>query len=647
MIPIRASLLAEAIQAHGPVSDRTADSDGQPRVLDDTQVALLAELVPDAAVVVDAAGTILVANERVGPLFGYSNGELVGMPIETLVPERFRAPHRVHRQGFVASPRARTMGAGLDLFGRRSDGTEVPVDISLAPLHAPEGLRVVAAIRDLSDRQAFLADQAQLAAVVNSSLDGIVSMSREGRLTSWNPGAEQLLGYAPAEILGRHVSVLVPPEHSEDLEVLLAAASSGKHAASRDTLWRRKDGSLADLAVSVSMMSSPAGSLIGFSAMLRDVTERKQAEAALKRLLADEQRRERQQSAMADIRLRLLSGVATDDVLAAICDHARDLFACDQVIIAGLEAGGLAALATSAGATIALRELVDDQLVASVTELSKAARYTPRDETGSAEPERPRVVLCAPVISDKRVVGLLIAAGDLGAAEQLYDADVLAAESLADQVALALKLETVRETRERLVLVADRERIARDLHDLVIQRLFAIGMMLQGAARVLGDDPVGARIDGAVDDLDATIREIRTVIFELGSPLPERSGLRAEVLELVERATSSLGYDPSVHFDGPIDTGVPPHAVPHLLAAIGEGLSNVARHARASRVTLELAVTGGEVRLVVEDDGVGIGDDTRSSGLANLRDRALALGGGMEVTSPPSGGTCLLWYVPA
>jgi PAS domain S-box-containing protein len=630
------------------VSDRGAGGDGEVRVLDDAQVALLAELVPDAAVVVDEAGVILVANERVVPLFGYSNGELVGMPIETLVPERLRAPHRDNRQGFVQSPRARTMGAGLDLYGRKRDGAEVPVDISLAPLHTDAGLRVVAAIRDLSDRQVFLADQAQLAAVVTSSLDGIVSMSREGRLTSWNPGAEQLFGYAAKEIVGQHVSALVPAEYSEDLEVLLAAASSGERIAPRDTMWRRKDGSLVDLALSVSTMSAPDGSPIGFSAMLRDVTERKLAEEALKRLLGEEQRRERQQSAMADIRLRLLSGAATDEVLAAICDHARDLFACEQVIVASSEAGGgLGALATSAGARIALGQLVDDQLIASVTELSKAARWMPRDESVGAEPERPRVVLCAPVISDRTIAGLLVVVGDLAVAEQLDEVDVAAAENLADQVALALKLETARETRERLVLVADRERIARDLHDLVIQRLFAIGMMLQGAARLVGADPVGARIDSAVDDLDATIREIRTVIFELGSPLLERSGLRAEVLELVERATSSLGYDPAVHFDGPIDTGVPADAVPHLLAAIGEGLSNVARHARASSVTIAVVVTADEIRLVVEDDGVGIGEDRRSSGLANLRDRALALGGGMEVASPPGGGTRLVWYVPA
>jgi PAS domain S-box-containing protein len=170
--------------------------------------------VPDAAVVVDAEGTIVSANEHTATQFGYELGDLVGQPVEILIPERFRHRHRGYRAEYSAAPRARAMGAGLRLFGRRRDGAEFPVDISLAPVTNADEPLVVAAVRDISDRVAATAAQARLAAIVQSSQDAIVSMSVEGAVSSWNPGATQLFGYNGEDILDRHVSQLIPRDES-------------------------------------------------------------------------------------------------------------------------------------------------------------------------------------------------------------------------------------------------------------------------------------------------------------------------------------------------------------------------------------------------------------------------------------------------
>jgi two-component system sensor histidine kinase DevS len=171
-------------------------------------------------------------------------------------------------------------------------------------------------------------------------------------------------------------------------------------------------------------------------------------------------------------------------------------------------------------------------------------------------------------------------------------------------------------------------------------------MGLQAATRLLRDEQAAARINAAVDDLDTTIRDIRTVIFELEpSTAAALKGLRAEVLELAVRARASLGFDPVVHFEGPIDSGVPEGVALHLRAALQEALSNVARHAHATRVEVVLSV-GDDVALTVSDDGDGIGDLTRTSGLSNLRQRAESLGGTTDLANRPGGGARLVWRVP-
>jgi signal transduction histidine kinase len=217
--------------------------------------------------------------------------------------------------------------------------------------------------------------------------------------------------------------------------------------------------------------------------------------------------------------------------------------------------------------------------------------------------------------------------------------------TFAAQAGIALELAEHRHDSARLAVLQDRERIARDLHDLVIQRLYATGMSLQGALPLITRPDVADRVSSAVDALDETIREIRSAIFSLQSPSdPKRVGLRAKILDVVEEMTAPLGFAPSLRLVGPLDEEVPGEVGEHLLSALREALSNAARHAGASSVDVTVDC-GTDLALLVRDNGTGLGRGTRRSGLTNLAERARALGGRLRVGRAEGGGTDLEWRV--
>jgi signal transduction histidine kinase len=233
----------------------------------------------------------------------------------------------------------------------------------------------------------------------------------------------------------------------------------------------------------------------------------------------------------------------------------------------------------------------------------------------------------------------------------LFDAGIadLTAE-LAMQASVVLELAERRKDSELLSLYADRDRIGRDLHDLGIQRLFATSMSLQGAYKITQKPAVARRIAQAIEDLDGTIKVIRTTIFALHSHELEEEdapSVRARVLEECELAVRSLGFPPAVRFTGPVNLLVDDEVVGHLLPVLRETLSNAARHAHATRVEVDLVAGDSTVTLTVADDGVGMPQGGRRSGLANLRERAEQLGGTFTIGAGPNGGTVAVWSVPA
>jgi signal transduction histidine kinase len=232
------------------------------------------------------------------------------------------------------------------------------------------------------------------------------------------------------------------------------------------------------------------------------------------------------------------------------------------------------------------------------------------------------------------------------------DGGVAAALAFGEQAALAIGLTQARAEHERLALLEERDRIGRDLHDLVIQRLFATGMVLQGAQRLTTNPEVDERLGRAVHELDQTIREVRSTIFALHSTSEGAGGLRSQVLQEVAAGSSALGFEPTVRFDGPIDSTVSDGVREHVVAALREALSNVARHAEATQVRVSLSVESGEVVLIVTDNGLGLPEEQRRrSGLANLAGRAEGSGGSFAVEPVPdqhggTRGTRVVWRAP-
>lgn len=459
--------------------------------LSDRVVWGLVDSAPDGLVMVDHDGRIVLLNRQTEELFGYDRGELLGQSVDQLLPEEQRQVHRAHRTRYRAEPRVRAMGATMDLQGRRSDGSLFPVEISLSPLEGDGDLLIIAAVRDISNRVAAQAFEAEVRHGLDVVEDGVFMFDAESlRFRYVNQGAVEQVGYSREELLSM-TPLHIKPEYTEQsfrdlLEPLLSGERPSLHFT---TTHRRRDGS--DLPVEI-VLQSPDPESTGADrrscvALVRDISQR----------LEDEHR--------------------------------------------------------------------------------------------------------------------------LAAAQQ------------------------------QASLLEDRERMAREMHDTVIQELFATGMALQATLSRVKDQAAAERILAAVDSIDGTIKQIRGTIFSLQNHGQRDEGVRNEVLRIVESTSEALGFEPSIKFDGLVDT-IPDPVVAHLLPTLREALTNVARHAGATEARVTVAVTGTEIVLEVADNGAGIsGASPRrlgGNGLRNMHERALSMGGGCEIASQEDEGTTVVWRVP-
>ncbi|MET7780502.1 PAS domain S-box protein [Streptomyces mirabilis] len=241
----------------------------------------LLEAAPDAMVIVDDTGTIRLVNAQTEALFGYGREELLGRTVDLLVPDRFRTHHTKHRTGYTHNRQVRPMGAGLELHGLRKDGTEFPVEISLSPLETTDGLLVSAAVRDVSERKAAEERINELAALVESSQDAILAKTLDGHITYWNAAAQRLYGYTRAQVMGRHVSLLAPPDHGHEIDLLMDRLRNGERVEHFETLRVTRHGDLLDVDITLWPTRSRDGEVIGACAIVRDISDRKRAEAEL------------------------------------------------------------------------------------------------------------------------------------------------------------------------------------------------------------------------------------------------------------------------------------------------------------------------------------------------------------------------------
>ena len=459
--------------------------------VDEAAWALL-EAVPDGMLIVDRQGLVVYGGDLAGDLLGCKPDELLGLPVEELVPDDVRARHRAHRTRYQAEPTNRPMGTGLLLRARRVDGSEFPVEISLSPLELGGVTYTVAALRDVTARVMVEDHLHRVLHSLDSSDEGVFIIDAESLRYSYvNEGAVRLVGYEHDELLEMTPLHLKPYVDEREYRRLVESLESDPdRSVLREATMLRKDGT--EVPVETTYKAAPVGldSSRWVIALARDISERLDA----------------------------------------------------------------------------ARELQNSQ-------------------------------------------------------------------------------DALREAERAVVLADDRERIARDLHDTVIQRLFGAGLQLQGAMAA-ADPRVRERLQTTVDDLDETIRELRSAIFALQGPGQGPLGVRGRLLDVVQEAGDSVGFEPRLQFDGAIET-MDDAIADNLVAVLREALSNIARHAGAGSVRITIS-SGDDVVLTVVDDGVGVPDEVLGGrGLGNLADRAAGLGGCFKVERAVGGGTRLEWQVPA
>ncbi len=478
----------------------------------------LAHFAPDGLVVTDEHGAIVTVNERLCSMFGYTEHELLGQAVELLVPERLRHAHRAHRAGFHEQPAMRVMGVGRTLMGRRRDGSELAIEIGLSPVPAPDGLRVLAIVRDVTEQ---------------------VALRR----------VQELYERQTALISDLRLRLLSDRPVTETLHALCMEVRESELAADACIIER-----------------SPDGALIAWG-----------AEAS--------------------------PGVVE------------------------LDGGGTAAALTSPGAhglpPVALR--VDDGLG------PHDARLLRTFET--------EAMVIGP-LGRQRAMAVACESGELSTS------DIGVLTRLVVEVGEAVERAAARHDQQRLGMLEDRERIATDLHDVVIQRLFAAGMRLQALVPTV-DGPVRDRLNDVVGELDTTIAEIRETIFALHSR-QEPVESPAEILaRVVADKVDHLGFTPGLDIDARV-AQIDDDLKGQLGPVLNELLSNVARHADASGATVSVSAADNRLSVEVSDDGRGYDSDaTAGRGLDNLHRRAASRGGGFSIEANADGsGSTAKWWVP-
>ncbi|HEX9122344.1 MAG TPA: GAF domain-containing sensor histidine kinase [Actinomycetota bacterium] len=374
------------------------------------------------------------------------------------------------------------------------------------------------------------------------------------------------------------------------------------------------------------------------------------------RLYRETQRRERWLEAVSEIATAILSGTQPDEALTVIAERARELVGADLATVAIPEAGSERLTLTVAdgkgadelrGQSFPIEGSISGEVVSTgspiaLEDISKDPRaYQPVVRIGRFGP-----CIFVPLMAQGRAFGTLMAANQLGG--EVFDQDdARLLQAFADQASLALEYARAQHEVQRLIVLEDRERIAKELHDGVIQSLFAVGMGLQGTAMMSGDEDLARRLEGAVGELDRVIRDLRNYIFGLRPGILADRQLDQALRALGEEFQQRSGVVTVVDLDGEIAAQLAPHAG-DLIQLARESLSNVGRHAEASTCRLSLYRNGHAAVMEIDDDGRGFDPATvrRGEGLTNLEQRIAALGGEVAIDSSPDEGTTVRLLVP-
>jgi|GEM_PF-654938 len=477
-----------------------------------------------------------------------------------------------------------------------------------------------------------------LGAVIAGSPDAVIVVDESGRIILSNPAVQALFGYYPEELVGEQIETLIPQElhafHREHRERFAKAPQARQMGSGLELTGRARDGTGVPIDVSLAPVEVLGRTLV--AAFVRDATERQRTTGRLR--------------AVNEVTSLVLAGGPVEKTLAVVAQHAVELVgaaagwivtpgptACLVSTTVGAAAGPLLGLEINdtprrpAGGTTDTRSSTMDLSAAEVPKEIARLGFGP--------------AICTPLVSERAFVGTLVVARE-AKDDPFDDLDLALVEVFAGAATIALQLGRARDELEAVRILDDEERIALDLHDNVIQQLFALGLSLQATSQMT-DGHVGERLGDAVDLLDGVIREIRNTIFGVTARSPRRRGLDHTLESLFDEMAVSLGFKPGLRLVGARDNDVPDEVLGHVVAVLRESLSHISRHARATRADVVVGVELDVVRISIVDDGVGPPEGVSAGhGLVKLAERARRLGGTFAAAPRSPNGMVLEWSVP-
>lgn len=611
---------------------------------DPALVRSMLESAPDGLLVADTVGLIAYVNRRLEEISGYSRSDLVGSPVESLVPDTSAQLHRSLHDEYRKHPRTRLMGDGRhDLTLLRADGSQIPVEIGLSAVQVARGRTMtVASVRDVREQRAADRRRQRLLAMLDMLPEAVFALDGEFVVLYANAAAGQWYGAAAEELVGLTIwdfDADLPRVSPAELEELLRP-EPGAPAVRRMTLRTKAGGGIpceARVQLSVDPELGPRRVVLLHDLRARIARDRQRARrAALAELVTE-------------VTAAVLGGTDADAVFARVVAGARTILDADDsaVLVPGPGAPRRSIRALSGDLASRVPQSALPILRDVPAFLAEHPAGAVLDGPPAGSHRRVHAVVgpmaIAPLADGGTAHGVLAIARRRGR-EPFTGDDLDLLRLLGQQTALAVELGAARVDRERLEVLEDRQRIGRELHDGVVQDVIGVGMALSRLGSRLPAEQA-EQAAALVAQLEATVRRLRHAVFDLQ---PHSGGLPATLAlaGLVAEASRALGFEPDLTLHGPVDD-LAPDVADELAAAAREALSNVARHAHATTARVRVEVTEDRLRLVVEDDGVGLSAEPRhGEGIRNMAGRAERLGGSAELSAADAGGTRLVWSVP-